>query len=263
MCHPERGKRAESKDLDRGKRPRARCEHAKLFRKKCYFVCIGVQRFCLDPTRRKTPCGLLARPPSQSKASLPSPLASASTHRFAVVAASFRSGWHGGEEIVDYGASNVLGYAEHADMPFHGNRGTSAPTGLCERCRACVILSKCQNLLFQYGYLLHYCRGRRPRRPVRYNVVCANNTATQSAPCEGRGTVYGGGVVTTPFSKHRGCVLLFHKSFLEKGRGRTFAKSSPHRVSLSFTFPPRGGCSSRLPPALRSPPPPCRRGSHA
>ena len=34
MCHPERGKRAESKDLDRGKKPRARCEHAKLFRTK-------------------------------------------------------------------------------------------------------------------------------------------------------------------------------------------------------------------------------------
>ena len=26
------------------------------------------------------------------------------------------------------GASNVLGYAEHVDMPFHGNRGTSPPT---------------------------------------------------------------------------------------------------------------------------------------
>ena len=28
------------------------------------------------------------------------------------------------------GLSNVLGYAEHVDMPFHGNRGTSPPTGL-------------------------------------------------------------------------------------------------------------------------------------
>ena len=30
---------------------------------KCYFACIEVQRFCLDPTRRKTPCGLLTRHP--------------------------------------------------------------------------------------------------------------------------------------------------------------------------------------------------------
>ena len=40
----------ESKDLDRGKKPRARCEHAKLFLAKCYFACIELQRFCLDPT---------------------------------------------------------------------------------------------------------------------------------------------------------------------------------------------------------------------
>ncbi len=38
--------------------PRARCEHAKLFQTKCCFMCMELQRFCLDPA---SPCGLLAR----------------------------------------------------------------------------------------------------------------------------------------------------------------------------------------------------------
>ena len=54
----------ESKDLDRAKNARARCEHAELFVAKRYFVCVELQRFYLDPARRLrlavclfVPCG--------------------------------------------------------------------------------------------------------------------------------------------------------------------------------------------------------------
>ena len=59
-CHPERGNTAESRDLDRANRARARYEHAELFLAKKLLCAIEVQRFYLDPATA-SPCGLLAR----------------------------------------------------------------------------------------------------------------------------------------------------------------------------------------------------------
>ena len=69
-CHPERGNKAEPRDLDRAKNARARCEYTKLFLAKMLLPAIEVQRFCLDPASA-SPCGLLARQSLASQTSTP------------------------------------------------------------------------------------------------------------------------------------------------------------------------------------------------
>ena len=68
-------------------------------------------------------------------------MASTLTHRFAVVtglAPAVRHNTVCASEAATRNKSrmadlsNVLGYAEHADMPLCGNRGTPVPTVLCE-----------------------------------------------------------------------------------------------------------------------------------
>ena len=69
-CHPERGNKAEPRDLDRANRARSRYEHAKLFLAKKLLCAIEVQRFYLDPATA-SPCGLLARQSLASQTSAP------------------------------------------------------------------------------------------------------------------------------------------------------------------------------------------------
>ena len=68
--HPERANKREPKDLARAKQARARCVCAKLLCK-CYFACIELQRFFLDPATA-SPCGLLVCFAAPRKTSLPS-----------------------------------------------------------------------------------------------------------------------------------------------------------------------------------------------
>ena len=98
------------------RKPRARCEHAKLFLAKICFTCIGVQRFYLDPATA-SPCGLLARQSLASQTSTSLRCAQDDTDgKICMAQCRFRQQCGYSQQIVDAGGASP------------------SPTGLCKHC---------------------------------------------------------------------------------------------------------------------------------